>query len=353
MKTFLLLILVLRVSFTLSAQTVQSNKMALMMKKTATWCGPCGTWGWSAFDDIYNRTTGEAFIGIELHSSTSSQLNSLAATTIYSNLESVSSTPAFYVNNVNETEYSSSGGIYPSTTKQNVYDAIDSVGQVLADINAGYTATVDNGTITVKTKVKAFNTVTGDYYLGVYLLEKDVENYQSGIGNNAVHKSVLREAISTSIMGDQIATGSIVAGTEFTNTFTHTVNANYDTTALQVFVVLWEKVGNDYLYESAYSDNTNLQSSTIVNVTRIQDQHFTPEAYTDGAQLYYQLENAPIGAQVQVTLINTQGQPLRVLHQGTAQATIQTAAPVADLPKGVYFIRTLVGNSIKTISIVL
>jgi hypothetical protein len=352
MKTIILIMITSMLSSVAFAQTVPTKKMAFMGKKTATWCTPCGTWAWTVFSDIYSRTSGEPFIATEMHISSSSVLASSDAATIYTHMEARSSTPVFYVNNINETQYSSSGGIYTNATKYRIYAVADSIGQTDADINAAYTATISpSGVISVSTKTKAFSDVTGDYYLGIYLVETDVVAYQSGIGNTAVHKSILREAISTNAMGDLVSSGAITAGAEFTNTFTHTVDPSYNANNLQLFAVLWKKVGNDYSYESAYSDFQTLVSTPINKIELSND--LAVSAYTTKGELHYQLDNIESNQNVSVDLIGLNGQIEKSIYNGNAMDQVQVTLNVADLPKGVHFIRTIVEGKMRTINIML
>lgn len=352
MKSIILIMITSMLSSVAFAQTVPTKKMAFMGKKTATWCAPCGTWAWAAFDDIYNRTSGEPFIATEMHISSSSVLASSDAATIYTHMETRSSTPVFYVNNINETQYSSSGGIYTNATKNRIYAVADSVGQTNADINAAYTATISpSGVISVSTKTKAFSAVTGDYYLGIYLVENDVVAYQNGIGSTAVHKSILREAISVDAMGDLVSSGAIAAGAEFTNTFTHTVDPSYNANNLQLFAVLWKKVGNDYYYESAYSDFQTLVATPIQKIELNND--LAVSAYTTEGQLYYQLDNIDANQDVTVELIGLNGQVEKSIYNGSTTGNLQVTLNVADLPKGVHLIKTVVEGKMRTIKILL
>ncbi|MBL0340537.1 MAG: Omp28-related outer membrane protein [Bacteroidetes bacterium] len=235
----------------LSAQNVEQKQMALMSKKTATWCNPCGTWGWTLFNDIWVAKKDVAVI-FELHNSTTSQLYSPNAATMYSYFDLVSSTPAFYVNGKNETQYSTSGGIYTTSTKNRVFAVIDSISNLSPVVNAGFNTNLSNDTLYIDTKVKFFQNTTGEYYLGVYLSESNVIKYQNGIGNTAVHKQPMRVSVSPNVMGDLIVNGPVTANTEFTNSFSYKLNAAWIPANVNVFTVIWKKVGTDYEYVNAY-----------------------------------------------------------------------------------------------------
>jgi hypothetical protein len=350
MKKFTFLSLVALLSFSSYAQTVPTKKMAFFAKKTATWCNPCGTWAWDLFDDVYNRVGGEAFVSAEMHISTSSVLASGAANTMYDYMEQRSSTPVFYVNSINQTQYSSTGGIYTGSTKTRVFEVIDSIGLTDADINSAFTASITNNDITVNTKTEVFNATTGDFYLGVYLVEKDVVAYQNGIGNSASHKIVFRDNISTNVMGDLVSSGAVSPGATFNNVFNFTVPATYDVSKLQVFVVLWNKVGTDYNFESAYSDFQYLSTTPI---GKIEELAIDVSAYQSQDILHYQLQNNTSNEKMTVDLINVNGQIVKTIYEGIPDNNLEIKTSVADLPKGVYFVRTNIKDQSKTIKIIL
>ena len=166
-----------------------------------------------------------------------------------------------------------------------------------------------------------------------------------------MHKSILREAISADAMGDLVNSGTITAGTEFTNTFTHTVDPSYNANNLQLFAVLWKKVGNDYSYESAYSDFQTLVSTPINKIELSND--LAASAYAAKGQLHYQLDNIESNQNVSVDLIGLNGQIEKSIYNGNAMDQVHVTLNVADLPKGVHFIRTIVEGKMRTINIML
>jgi len=51
-RSLLLVASALLLSLNLSAQPVQEKQMSIVVKKTATWCSNCGSWGWQWFKDV-------------------------------------------------------------------------------------------------------------------------------------------------------------------------------------------------------------------------------------------------------------------------------------------------------------
>ncbi len=222
---------------------VPSTKMAFLAKKTATWCSPCGGWGWSRFEDISEDETLAAHIAVEMHTS-GGALGSDDAREIGEYLEYHSGIPSFYVN----CEY------FSGLTA--IKNAINLAGETPASINSAFTVDViDAGKIQINLKTKVFEPVDGDFYLGVYLLEKGVQAEQNGHSDpNPVHKAVFREALSNNVMGDLMSSGTAQAGAEFDHTIYYIIDTEYKRDDLQIFLMLWKKVDNEYVFESAYTD---------------------------------------------------------------------------------------------------
>jgi len=221
---------------------VPNTKMAFLVKKTATWCGPCGGWGWNRFEDIYEDEILAPHIAIEMH--TSGTLRADDAQEISEHLDYHSGIPSFYVN----TEYFSGLTAIKNT--------INSTGETPAAINAAFTVDpIDANKIQINLKTKVFEPVDGDFYLGVYLLEKGVQAQQSGHNDpNPVHKAVFREALSNNIMGDLMSSGTVQAGEEFDHTIHYIIDTEYKRDDLQIFLILWKKINDEYVFESAYTD---------------------------------------------------------------------------------------------------
>lgn len=252
MKTIGTLLLALFTGILVQAQQVSNQSVPLICKKTATWCNPCGTWGWSAFKDIVSANEGDAIL-IELHDSRNSKLNKKVATDIHAQFDQVSSTPAFYVGTENMTEYSERGGIFPTTSVTNVNTKAGELRKAV-DINAGLTAEFAGDKLNVNAKVKYFNALSGEYYLGVYVSERNVVEYQSGIGNDAEHYNVLRAAMTPNSMGELIADGEVDKDTEYTFEYSLDLESGWDKNNLRVFTVVWKKNEEKYEYVSSATE---------------------------------------------------------------------------------------------------
>jgi len=136
---------------------VPNTKMAFLAKKTATWCGPCGGWGWNRFQDIYEDKTLAPHIAVEMHTS-GGALASDDAKEIGEHLEYHSGIPSFYVN----------CAYFSGLTA--IKNAINSVGETPAAINAAFTVdVVDANKIQINLKTKVFEPVETEIFTWVFI----------------------------------------------------------------------------------------------------------------------------------------------------------------------------------------
>jgi hypothetical protein len=255
-KSLLLLSIVYLLNSAIIAQVTQTH-LALETKKTATWCQPCGQWGWTLQQNIEADNSSKAVIMTVYYSQTSG-LYCAAAEELQNAFPYVSSTPAWYLNGINKTCYSTSGGIYSTQTRTAVKNAVDSTYSVSPLANCSYTKTLTGNLLTVNTTSKFFSDASGDYYLSVLLVENDIIAYQEGIGSTAHHMNVLRGSMSTSVFGDLIASGSIAKNSTYPKTFQKTLDVSWNATKMYLAFVIWEKTGSQYYYVNAFKDEKKL-----------------------------------------------------------------------------------------------
>lgn len=242
-KTLTLLIFIVFV-FGISAQEVPNVQYSMLTKITATWCTFCGTWGWDAFEKLLPENEGKAII-ISNHYSGDLRNNTAAA--IASNLNTFGQ-PLFYVNNTNQNFSSNNWTSKTEDTKKMIEDNY----KASPIVNAGIMASLNGNTLNVKTKTRFFKSAEGEFYLGVYVIEDKVVNYQASRSSAAVHKNVLRGSVGPEHFGKLISSGQVASGTEMENEFTTTLNASWNTDNIKLATIIWRKVGDSYLYFNGY-----------------------------------------------------------------------------------------------------
>lgn len=234
---------------------VAEANMSLINKMTATWCGPCGTWGWELFESIIEANKANAVIMGTYGSGSSNYYNEVAED-LKKAQAPTAGWPAFCVNGSNKTEYSPTGGIYTTTTQDNVTNAVNDHKSNEVMVSAGYRMDAEGDTVKMTVKTKFFR--DGDdgaqYYMGVYVMEDKVVGYQSGRGNSASHHHVLRGSLTGNTFGVLIENGN-KSGATFEQSFELIPDATWNKDNLEYAVVIWKKLGVRYLFVNAFQDN--------------------------------------------------------------------------------------------------
>lgn len=246
-------------------QTDPENKTRpLVHKKTATWCGPCGSWGWDIQKEIKSQNKDKALV-LNLHTGGSSLETTLMGS-LNDQFESNSGVPNWYVQGKNVTVYSPSGGIYTTTTRDRCKTLTDSIFDLVPDISSSFSFSLDQNTLTINTKTKFFNTVSDEYYLGVYIVEDSVikrQNTNSGYQDKA-HDGILRAIVNGS-SGDF---GEIISNSGTTNAdelkskiYTYSIPSTYNPKKLYVALMMFKKTGSNYELVNTFNSGTYIKES--------------------------------------------------------------------------------------------
>lgn len=229
--------------------TVDEKNTALYGKVTATWCGPCGAWGWTLNDEIITAV-GEDAVCMGVYGSSSSNFTNAAANQFYTDF-GANGYPSFTLNASNRTAYSTSGGVYTTTTKSNVINATAAFKATPVQANTGGKLSWDGDKLNIKAALKFFKDNTGEFYVAAYMIEdkaKSIQNSQTGV---VEHHHVLRGSMSTDVYGVKY-TGASTAGTT-TNLadYTYTVGSDWVKSNVYVALVIWKKNGTKYEFVNA------------------------------------------------------------------------------------------------------
>jgi hypothetical protein len=349
-KIFTTLTIFFLFAISVSAQTVSQTHMAFLTQKTATWCGPCGDWAWPVQEEIVAQNMAKAVV-VELHYSSSDYIYNTTAGAIQSNFPTVSSVPAWFANGVNKTSYSASGGIYTGATKTGMKTVADSTYNVPADVQCAYNFSLSGSTLTVNTNTKFFNTVNGEYYLAVYVIENNVMANQTGhIPLMASHQNVLRTSMSTSAFGEQVGIGSIAANTVVPKTFTTTLNASWNTWNVWIAAVIWKKNGTTYDYVNSY---TNM---AIVGIEEAAAQGVSfsvfPNPVSSDATVSVMLEKNIDDCQI--TMMDITGRQVKSIHTGNLHQGLQHfPIDTRNLAEGIYTVNVIANGTVASRKIII
>lgn len=258
MKKILLLFTFLAFySFSVFSQDVPPTQRSLITKIAADWCPPCGGWGWTFFENLVDDNAENAVLIVAHHDG---GLTNDVAQAFNTNLGAVYQ-PFFYFNNTDGQV--SSGNA--EAKRIEFRDMVQDLSQSMPIVNAGMTLTLDGDQLDVATKTKFFQEASGEFYIGVYVVEDEVIHSQAGQGSNAVHEKILRGAVTTESFGELLINGTAAVDSEYDHTFSMTLDSDWDVAHLEIITVIWKKENDKYL-----SMNSNI-SSTFEAPTSVQD----------------------------------------------------------------------------------
>jgi hypothetical protein len=325
------------------AQQVEQSQHLLLTERTASWCPNCGTWGWALKEGLLEDNANKIVFFAAHYDGV---LATMPSEDITSNFGGFSQ-PRFYLNHTDLNANSSNGANVRNTVKAQVEAALTA----MPVANVGFDANFANGTYTVNAKVKFFQAASGEFYLGMYLIENNVTAYQASIGNNANHTAVLQESFTTSSFGNQITNGDVSAGSEFQMSFSLplvTVTGH----DYEVVGVIWQKVNGKYQVVNVWKPGLVGNPSSIIEPQTIGSLSVMPTVATAQTTVAFGL-NA-YAPSISLDLIDLNGRVVLPvfsgsLPQGNHQFTILRERLEAT---GVYFVRLTSGQEIVTRKVV-
>jgi len=224
----------------------------------ATWCGNCGQYGVPSNEDVIMTTAPRAVYAV-LHRSASSDLYSSTAADI-ANEMGVAGQPIFTLN----------GEVVGPYSAGNIQDIKDSINSFYssgnAGVNAGFNCVIQNDSIHAVTETTFFDDQMGDFYLGVYVLEDSIWNYQANYGSGGSgdiwHNKILRTSLNGSF-GSLVASGTINNGSSYTHQFGIPIDPEWILNHLSVFTIIWRDNNGSYEFVNANDEGGVLENLNI------------------------------------------------------------------------------------------
>lgn len=232
--------LVAQFSFAQEDIQVPQKQMPLVSKISASWCPYCGTWGWDFMEALMEDNAASGNV-VSLHYS--GNYRSQEAAEMTSNFGAFGQ-PQFFLNSGLINVSSST----VNTARQDVKTNVNSLSAQSPEVQTGFLAGPADGQLNIVTKTRFFQNVSGEYYLGLYLMQKSFIGPQAGRSENSLHKNVLRYSVSGTTFGELIATGNITAGKEVI--IQHAIpltELSYDQDNIRLLSIIWKKVENKYV----------------------------------------------------------------------------------------------------------
>lgn len=232
----------------------EEKQLSLVNKFTGSLCGPCGSWGWTVFEDIIEAIDGKAVIMGTYSQNFVAQLFITQTATDWDQRFGSNSWPTFTANTVIK-----SGNTLQEIV-DNVVDAVDLKNAESPIAQSVYLYEINDNMITINTVTKFFEDVTGNFYLGAYLIEDGVIGYQAGnaAGPNASHHKVLRGSASSSSWGEEIVDTEAFTGDYFNKSFEMEIGSSWNVDNIEVALIIWEKKSSsNYKFVNTYSNHIN------------------------------------------------------------------------------------------------
>ncbi|MEO1513372.1 MAG: Omp28-related outer membrane protein [Bacteroidota bacterium] len=323
------------------AQDVSSTQAVMVTKKTATWCSFCGTWGWSLFDDMLEDSEGDALLIAAHHSG---DLQNATSTEFVNNLKNQGGQPRFFLNRDDIGANNSNS----ASKRQQVKDAVSSSKNTTPIANSVLNNSLSGNELTISARAKFFQEATGDFYLSILVIEDDVVANQSSRGVVPHHK-ILRGAAQSGTFGKQLTNGTVAVNTEFTESFTVSLDDNWNKEKLEIAAVIWRKDGNTFEFVNAFL--TSELNTTITSTTELgQSWGVQLQSRLSANEANLQIDLPESQSEFNIELYDLNGRLLQTIHQGSLLAgnhQFRIAQPVAAA-KGIYLLRLYNGKEQHT-----
>jgi hypothetical protein len=321
---------------------VPETQQSIITKHTATWCPNCGTAAWDVFESLVNEVTSGAIL-LAAHRSRSSDLYAKVAEDFLVNMPGVVYQPEFFVN---EEKF---GGNY-QTLADNIKAKVEENAEQAPLAQTGIQLLLNedgSGPLRINTKTRFFQNAQGIYHLAIWLIEEEVEADQANRGTDAIHKQILKKALTEESFGIEIAVNNTDAGTEIENSFEYELAEGEDIENLEIAAIIWKKLGEKYEFVNGNSSTTfSTVSTTSTNLleSRLASFTVTPNLIDSEGMielaLNQRLENA------QLNLYNVYGQLIQPIFSGNMDTGVNrfylTASAVQS--GGMYLVNLTTGE---------
>lgn len=275
-------------AFNSTAQTPEKKARAIVFKFTETWCGPCGSWGWQTAEETIAQLGDKGYyIGV-MGSSSPASMNANCHSA-FANNYNIPGYPSFVIKeDIN------------SQTSGQVMSLVNAFAATTPLASPAATVSISGTTLNVSAKAKFWAAASGEYYLTAFVVEDSVMATQNGQSGTVAHHHIMRGsmAANASPWGQMIATGSVAANAEYTQSFSMPVNTAWNKAKLEVYVVIFKKNGTKYEF---------------VNAAKAQSGNTTAIAGIEGLDALQLFPNPSRGiTQVQATLKESRSLDLKV-----------------------------------------
>ncbi len=268
----------------LNAQVLTPVQTTMITKITADWCPNCGTYGWNFTQQLKDKVSPEEAILWNVHHS--GGLRTATSAAIANNLK-FAYQPQFFVGTESDDLGVSSGNV--SARISDVLAVVELNKQMGTFVSMGSSATVNAAKkVTVNSKVKFLEKYeTGDFYIGAYLVKKNLAWTQAGKTGTVIHHSVLDMSLSPDAFGKKIVVGPVDVNKEFSASFSldDLTYHNGKAEDTKIVTVLWAFKNGKYNFINARESSIELSSDVKDELAKEQVFDFTPVLENGGLSI--------------------------------------------------------------------
>ena len=295
----------------------QSLQHSLIIKKTATWCVNCGTWGWGAFKDLIDDNPSDRAIWFAAHYS--GDLQNQISFDLIANYGGAGQ-PIYYLDGVDQ--FLTSDNL--TQKRQDIQNAVNVKAEQapLVTISPGLLSSDPDQKVYFNSGKVTFNEATdGNYHLAFYLVEDNVVARQTGQSGMPEHPMILRSAAGNSAFGDEIASGAIDANTEVTFDLEVPYEADWDRSNFHFYLLVWKQDGSKYVFVNGIK-----ATSIVLNTEEVVDNGLSMElspTITD-AQVNINLEANQRLEQTSIDLFDLNGRVVSNIFSGNLASGVHS-----------------------------
>lgn len=327
MKKILVLVLTLSMVSTLGAQ----EQWSLVTKRTAEWCGNCGSWGWNAFKGLVEGLENENAMVIAMHTSSSDLTNDVSKD-LLANIGG-NGQPLFFLNMDN---YNFSSSNFNDKVNSTIGDVqlLNSFGGVIS-VDLAVTEEL-NGTLTVDANVEAFDALTGEYRLGLYIVQDHVIASQASQGANADHRNLLTGSFYDNSLGELIGTGTMNLGDKFEFTANTPLPSGYDKDNTRIAAMIWRPLASgQYIFINGKWTNEITVATTSTN--DLSEQFANLRVFQNGNNaVEIRFDAVSSMEELTIDLLDQQGSRVQTIRKNAVQGFNQYQMDANQLSSGIY-----------------
>ncbi len=317
MKNFnlsiLTLLLVASTHLHVSAQEVDPSQKSIITKISATWCPPCGSWGWDFFEELLEDHNDAALV---IANHYSGDLRNPTAEAIEENFRNIGQ-PSFYLGNQDQNVTRTNVG----DRRTSIAERVDAEAAMSPMANSGIYTRLDDRSLHVDARTVFFEDADGDYYLNVYVVEDKVIADQASRGNDVEHSAILRTGLEENPWGIEIISGSASAGDAVETDFDFEIPSDWVIENIILASVIWKREADDsysFVNTELFTNWQDLISATTDLGALGVDLTSRPGA--DGQLITQVTVDEPV-AEAIISLLDMQGRAIETQSLGALSGT--------------------------------